>query len=426
MQKNKLSRKILFTLFTVCVYRVGTYIPVPFIDLSKLADFASVAKSGIFGMLNTFSGGSISRAAIFGLGVMPYITSSIVAQLVISSFPSLKKLRSEGGDGSKKIAFWTRALTLFVGFTQGMVFANSFVSAGLYSNVVSLSVFKLSVAFTMVVGTSILIWLGDICSKLGIVNGVSLIIFSGIIAEVPSDIAGVLDLARNGSITIIDLLFLFIIFATAMSFVVFVERSHRLIYVQYPRQEQSFAMSRRSLPKDNFIPLKLNTAGIIPPIFASAILLLPITIVTAFSSSGSSLSRFLATNLVHGKPFFILCDVIAIVFFSFFYNITIFDTDEIAENLRRGNVFIPGCRPGASTAQLLRSIVLRLSLIGSLYLSILCLVPELFSGKYGNTFLLGGTSSLIVVGVIMDAISNVQTSLLPAKYDRSNKRYDKV
>ena len=426
MDKGRLTNKIFFTILIVFVYRIGTYIPIPLIDLGKLASFASVARSGIFGLLDTFSGGSISRAAIFGLGVMPYITSSIVIQLVTAGIPSIKQMRADGGpEFNKKMNFWTRLITLVIGFTQGIVFANGFISSDLYSGNVSLAVFKMSVASTMLVGTCILIWLGDLCSKFGISNGISLIIFSGIVAELPSDVSRVFDLAKSGNITTIELLMLFVIFFAAMYFVVFVERSNRLVYVQYPRQEQNFMMGRRSVPRDNFIPLKLNTASIMPPIFASAILVLPIILVNVSGSQSSSFARFISLNLAHGRPLFILLYVICIIFFSYFYNTTVFDTDDIAENLRRSNVFIPGCRPGASTSQLLRSIVLRLSLIGSIYLSILCVVPELFNGKYGSTFLLGGTSSLIIVGVIMDAMVNIQTSMLPAKYEKSIRKYDK-
>ena len=425
MKHQALINKILFTVGILILYRFGTHIALPLINLSKLNEFAEMSKTGVFGMLNMFSGGSISRMSIFGLGVMPYITSSIVMQLVVASVPSLKQLKSEGEDGQRKISFYTKLLTIVIGMLQGFMFASSFIGSGVNEDIIGAGEFKLLCAVIMTISTMSLIWLGDMCTTYGVGNGTSLIIFTGIVAEAPTDLAKAFGLSQSGNITIIMLFALIAVFVATIFLVVFFERSNRLIYIQYPRQMQNFVGKRPSIPKENYLPLKVNTAGVIPPIFASAILILPATIVNIIGLKMSTVGNFVMTNFTHGQPVFVLCYTLLIVFFSFFYNSVIFDTDDIADNLKKSNVFIPGCRPGTATSALIKQIMGRLSLIGAAYLSVVCIIPELLSPIYGYSLLLGGTGVLIVVNVIIDTTMNIQTSILSSKYEKAFKKYDR-
>jgi preprotein translocase subunit SecY len=426
MKKGELTKRIMFAVMILVIYRFGTYVPLPSIDLAKMAEFAKVAKSGIFGMFNVFSGGSIARISIFGLGIMPYITSSIIMQLMAASVPALKQLKTDGGEaGQRKITLYTRYLTILVGIIQGFMFAGGFVSMGLYDGTGTIFMFKLTSAIIMLTSTMILIWLGELCTNKGIGNGTSLIIFAGIVAEAPRDLVNVFSLSKSGNISVLMLLLLFAVFAATIAFVVFFERANRLIYIQYPRQAQNFIGKKNQMPQENFLPLRVNTAGVVPPIFASALMLLPATFITVLGNSGSGFGDFVARHFTHGTVMYAITYVVLIVFFSFFYNSVIFDSDEIANNLKRSNVFIPGCRPGTATSELLRKIMMRLSVVGAAYLSVVCLVPEFLSPIYGYSFLLGGTGVLIVVNVIIDTVINIQTSMLSAKYEKALKKYDK-
>jgi len=276
----------------------------------------------------------------------------------------------------------------------------------------------------MMTSTMILIWLGEQCTLHGIGNGSSLIIFAGIVAESPRDLFSAFALSKSGNISVLMLIGLFAIFIATIVFVVLAERSNRLIYIQYPRQTHNFVGRKIDVPKQNFLPLKLNTAGVIPPIFASAVLLLPVTLVGVFGND-TNVGRFILTNLTHGKVLFILLYVTMILFFTFFYNSVIFEADEISENLKRSGVFIPGCRPGAPTSTLLRNILMKLSAVGGGYLVIICLIPELLSPIFGYSFLLGGTGVLIVVNVIIDTVVNIQTTMLYGKYEKMASKYSK-
>ena len=406
---NSLKKKILFTIGVLLFYRFGSFVPVPVVDINKLTAFAEMTNKGIFGMFNIFSGGAISRCSVFALGIMPYITASIIIQLVVATTPRLKQMKKEGGEAVyEKFNQYTKYLTILIGFAQAMGISSLLSSAGV-SDVDAMS-FKIICASTMLCGTFILVWLGNRITASGIGNGGSLIIFTGIIAESPRDLTNLLTMAKNGTVGPIFVFVIFAIFCATMLLVVLFEKSNRLVYIQYPQQMQ------------NFLPLKVNPAGVIPPIFASAVILLPATIASIFKDSGNVVVQFIIQNFNHGTPVFIIVDIILITFFSFFYNNVVFDAKDVAENLRKSNIFIPGTRPGEATAQLFRNIMNRLSLIGAIYLSVVCTIPELMLPRYGYSFVISGTSLLIVVNVITDTIVAIQTAMLPQKYAKTMRK----
>ncbi len=413
---NSLRNKIITTILIIMAYRFVTFVPLPFIDPTKIAEFSNLVKNGVFGMFNMLSGGSISRISVLALGIMPYITSSIIIQLLSASSETLKKLKQDGEAGQKKINNYMRYLTIAISLFQGFMMATGFVNMGLYTGYY-IFYFKIYSAFVMMTGTVFLLWLSDICTAKGVGNGTSIIICTGILAEAPRDLINVLSLSKSGSISPLMLLALFAIFIATIVFVIFAERSNRLITIQYPRQAYSYMGKMDDMSKHNFLPLKLNAPGVIPPIFASAILLFPATI-ASISEVGktSSIGVFLATQLTHGKPLFAICYSALIVFFCFFYNNVIFEVDDISNNLKKSGVFVPGYRPGTATSELLRKILNKLALVGASYLVIICMIPELLSPYFGYSFLLGGTGVLIVVNVIIDTIVGIQTQIMYAKY----------
>jgi preprotein translocase subunit SecY len=417
---DSLKGKIFFTILALISYRVGSFIPVPVVNIDQLSSFVEIANKGIFSMFNAFSGGSVGRVSIFALGMMPYITSSIIVQLIVATTPELKKMKKEGGDKvQEKFNQYTKYLAVLIGFAQGFSLASFLVSVGI--NDIEPLNFKIISAMTFVCGTFILIWLGNRISIKGIGSGTSLIIFTGIVAEMPKDVGNILNLAKNGNITVLALFFVFAVFLAITIIVVLFEKSHRLVYIQYPRQVQQFMQqNRQTMP--NFMPLKINPAGVIPPIFASSIILLPSTIAGIFKDSNNVLVQFILTNFTHGTLTFIILEIALIIFFSFFYNNVVFEPDEIANQLRKSNVFIPGTRPGTATAELFKKIMNRLSLIGAVYLSLVCSVPELLSPTYGYSFMIGGTGLLIVVNVITDTVAAIQTYLLPSRYEKTMRK----
>lgn len=419
-KERTLKDKIFFTLMILIIYRIGSFIPVPVVDVNKLAAFMEMTSKGIFGVFNLFSGGSIGRCSIFALGIMPYITASIIIQLVVATTPSLKAMKKEGGEAVyEKFNQYTKYLTILIGFGQAMGIS-ALLSASGISDASSFE-FKITCAFTMLCGTFILIWFGNRITARGIGNGGSLIIFTGIVAESPKDIGNLLTMAKNGTISAIVVFIIFAIFIATLLVVVLFEKSNRLVYIQYPQQIQQY-MQRNKQQMQNFLPLKVNPAGVIPPIFASAVILLPGTLAGAFKDSGNPIVQFILQNFMHGTPVYIVLEIFLITFFSFFYNNVVFDAKEVAENLRKSNIFIPGTRPGEATAQLFRNIMNRLSLIGAIYLSVVCTIPELVATKYGYSFMIGGTSLLIVVNVITDTIVAIQTALLPQKYAKNMRK----
>lgn len=423
-----LRKKIIFTLCVIVLYRIGSHIPLPTVDSTKIASMMQIAKSGVFGMFNTFSGGAMSRASIFVLGIMPYITASIIMQLLVVSYPALKKLKKDGGEqGARKISMYTKYLTILIAFAQGYSVASGLISMDVMKAGSGIVNAKLFSAFIIVVSTLIIMWLGDQITSHGIGNGSSIIIFSGIVAEAPKDMAGVFTSIKNGSMSGLDGVALIGIFILTCIMVVFCERVYRMIYIQYPRQNYHQFMNHKAGQNEqqNFIPLRLNTAGLIPPIFASAILLLPTTIMTFLPHNGDGTMQWIVTNLAHGRPLFIIMDIVLIMLFSYFYNTSIFDTEELVSGLRRSGAFIPGIRPGEQTAQYLSKTLKNISIIGGIYISSVCAVPELLSDKYGYSFLLGGTGLLIVCSVVNDVVTQIQTHNMSSKYEKVMRKYNK-
>ncbi|WP_146820380.1 preprotein translocase subunit SecY [Candidatus Deianiraea vastatrix] len=423
---DTLKKKIIFTLLVIVVYRLGSHIPLPTVDMAKLGEMAKIAKSGIFSMFNTFSGGAISRASIFALGIAPYITSSIIMQLLVASYPTLKRIKKEGGEqGAAKITQYTRYLTVFIAFFQGFSIATGLVAIDVIPSSGDVFSAKLLTAFVITVSTLIVMWMGDQITSHGIGNGSSVIIFAGIVSEAPRDLANVFTSIKTGSLTPMDGLGLFIMFGLTCLLVSFCERSFRMIYIQYPRQNYHQFMAKQQQAQQNqFIPLKINTAGVIPPIFASALLLLPTTIISMFADSTNEIAQMIVRNFNHGKPAFVIADVILILFFSYFYNTSLFETDDLVNGLRRNGAFIPGVRPGDQTSEYLKKTLKYLSFIGGGYLVVICGIPELMSSKYGYSFLLGGTGLLIVFSVINDVVVQFQTHMMSSKYEKAMKKYN--
>jgi len=416
-QKNDLRNRILFTIFILSVYRLGTYVPLPGIDPESLKTLMQSNQRGLLGMFNIFSGGAVSRMAIFALGIMPYISSSIIIQLLTGVSETFKNLKNQGEIGRKKITQYTRYGTVLLATIQGYG-----VSVGLEnSTAVVLDpgvYFKLTTVITLVAGTIFLMWLGEQITQRGIGNGISLIIFSGIVAEIPRALATTFELGRTGALSATTILFIFALILLTVAFIVFIERSVRKILINYPKRQMG---SKIYGGESSHLPLKINTAGVIPAIFASALLLLPIT----FSNFGFSESETfidISSLFSQGKPLYMLLYASGIIFFSFFYTSIVFNPKETAENLRKHGGYVPGIRPGERTAYFIEDILTKLTTIGALYLTLVCLMPEFLISKFPIPFYLGGTSVLIVVVVAMDTVSQVQTRLMSQQYESLIKK----
>lgn len=421
MLNKTLQKKILFTLGVLILYRIGTFISIPTVDIDKLSFFLNASKSGILSVFNTFSGGAISRASVFSLGIMPYISSSIIIQLAVATNPSWKSMKKDNPSlMQRKINIYTRYLAVLVSFIQAFGVVTYITKNNLLiSN--SKDVIFLSV-MSLCCGTFILIWLSDRLTIKGITNGTSVIIFGGIISEVPKDFINIFTMFNSGLITAFDIFIIFSIFILLSFLIILIERSNRLIHIQYPHQSQ--LMNRRdmqSLP--NFMPLKVNPAGIIPPIFSNSLMSFFLILISFLQNYNNSIINFISKNFSHGTILFIVIEIILIVSFSFFYNNISTNPKEISEQLRRAGVFVPGIRPGESTVKLFEKIIMRLSLIGGLYLSVLTSISELSFIKFGNLFFLSGISILIINNVVTDIILAIQTNSLPNKYQKINKRY---
>ena len=411
---TELKQRIWFTLAALVVYRVGTYIPLPGIDPVAYAQAFGNASQGVLGMINMFSGGAIQRLAIFALGIMPYISASIIMQLMTSVVPSLEQLKKEGEQGRKVINQYTRYGTVILGTLQAYGIAVGLESgAGIVTDPGWF--FKISTMITLVGGTMFLMWLGEQITARGIGNGISLIIFSGIVAGLPSAIAGTLELGRQGAISAPVILAVLVMAIAVIMFIVFVERAQRRLLIQYPKRQVGNRMFQGD---SSHLPLKLNTAGVIPPIFASSLLLLPAT-AAGFASSDSMpewMSRITAL-LGHGQPLYMVFFAVMIGFFAFFYTAIVFNPTDTADNLKRQGGFIPGIRPGERTAEYIDYVLTRITVAGALYLIIICLLPEFLISATGVPFYLGGTSLLIVVSVTMDTVAQVQGHLLANQYE---------
>ena len=408
-----LRQRIVFTVLLLMVYRLGTYIPVPGIDGTQLRQFMEDAGAGIGGILNMFTGGAISRMGIFALGIMPYISASIIVQLLSSMLPKFEQLKKEGDQGRKKLNQYTRYGTVFLAVFQAWGIAVS-IEAGDLAHDPGLY-FRLACVVTLVGGTMFLMWLGEQITARGIGNGVSLIIFTGIVAEIPAAIAQFFSQGRSGAISTPVILGVIIMVITVIAFVVFMERSLRKIHIQYPRRQVGMKVYDGG---SSHLPIKVNPAGVIPAIFASSLLLLPTTI-SAFS--GAATGPIMSTILAYfgpGQPLYLLFFTALIVFFSYFYTTNVaFKTEEVADNLKNQNGFIPGIRPGQRTVEYLDYVVNRILVLGSGYLALVCLLPEILRSQFAIPFYFGGTSVLIVVSVTMDTIQQVQSHLLAHQYE---------
>ncbi len=413
VKATDLRRRIVFALALLIVYRMGTYIPVPGIDGVALQDFMEDAQAGIGGMLNMFTGGAIGRMGIFALGIMPYISAAIIMQLLAAMVPSLQQLKKEGEQGRKKINQYTRYGTVLLATMQAWGLAISLESGDLVTEPGMF--FRLACVITLVGGTMFLMWLGEQITARGIGNGISLIIFVGIIAEVPSALAQFLSQGRTGAISPAVIIGVFIMVIAVLTFVVFMERALRKIHIQYPRRQVGQKMFDGGA---SHLPVKVNPAGVIPAIFASSLLLLPTTLATF---SGQQTGPMMSTILAYfgpGQPLYLLFFTAMIVFFTFFYTFNVsFKTEDVAENLKNQNGFIPGIRPGKRTEEYLDYVVNRIVTLGASYLAAVCLLPEILRGQLGIPFYFGGTSVLIVVAVTMDTINQVQSHLLAHQYE---------
>ncbi|MQY43474.1 preprotein translocase subunit SecY [Epibacterium sp. SM1969] len=409
-----LRNRILFTIGLLIVYRLGTFIPVPGIDTNALREFMESAGAGIGGMVSMFTGGALGRMGIFALGIMPYISASIIVQLLTSMVPALEQLKKEGEQGRKKINQYTRYGTVLLATAQSYGLAVSLESGelatdpGLY--------FRLACMITLIGGTMFLMWLGEQITNRGIGNGISLIIFVGIIAEVPSAIAQFFASGRSGALSPAVILAVMLMIVGIIMFVVFMERALRKIHIQYPRRQVGMKVYDGG---SSHLPIKVNPAGVIPAIFASSLLLLPTTIAT-FSTGAATgpVMSWLLANFGPGQPLYLLFFVSMIAFFAYFYTFNVaFKPEDVADNLKNQNGFVPGIRPGAKTAEYLEYVVNRVLVLGSAYLAAVCLLPEILRGQLSIPVYFGGTSVLIVVSVTMDTIQQVQSHLLAHQYE---------
>jgi len=415
---TELHKRIWFTLLALIVYRIGTHIPIPGIDSAAFAQAFSGQSKGILGMFNMFSGGAVQRMAIFSLNVMPYISASIIVQLLGTIYPPWEKLRKEGGEaGRKQLNQYTRYLTVVLALFQSFGIAAGLSSSpGLVVNPGPF--FLVSTVVTLTGGTMFLMWLGEQITSRGVGNGVSLIIFAGIVAVLPQGLAQMFSMTRTGALSG-GAVFLIVALAIAVVFaIVFMERSQRRLLVQYPKRQQG---NRMFGGDTSFLPLKINTSGVIPPIFASSLLLLPATVMgflaTADLPGWAQWLPGAVGQLQHGRPLFMVFYGGLIVFFCFFYTSVVFNPEDTAENLRKYGGFLPGIRPGKRTAEYLDFVLTRLTVIGAAYIAVVCLMPEALIGFYNAPFYLGGTSILIVVSVTMDTVTQIQSHLLAHQYE---------
>jgi preprotein translocase subunit SecY len=410
---SDLRQRIFFTIGLLIVYRLGTYIPVPGIDGDALREFMSDASQTVGGMLNMFTGGALSRMGIFALGIMPYISASIIVQLLGTMYGPWQQLKKEGEQGRKKLNQYTRYGTVALAILQGYGIAMSIQGGGLAHNPGLF--FIASCVITLVGGTMFLMWLGEQITARGIGNGISLIIFVGIVAEIPAAIAQFFAQGRSGALSTPVILGIIVMVIAVITFVVFMERALRKISILYPRRQVGMKVYEGG---SSHLPIKVNPAGVIPAIFASSILLLPTTVSTFSGGSTNPVLSWLAANLGYGQPLHLLFLAAMIVFFAYFYTLNVsFKVDEVAENLKNQNASVPGIRPGKKTEEYLEYVVNRILVLGSAYLAAVCLLPEVLIAELGIPFYFGGTSVLIVVSVTMDTIQQVQSHLLAHQYE---------
>lgn len=419
--ENDLKSRVLFTLLVLFVCRIGSFIPIAGVNAFAMSEFAAQNQGGILGMFNVLSGGSLARMSIFALAIMPYITASIIINLLSMGYKPFEDMKKEGESGRKKINQITRALTVVLASFQAYGMAYALLNTSSNGNpivVINASFFVVSTVVTLVVGTMLLMWLGEQITARGIGNGSSLIIFIGIVSGLPSAFISTFELARKGSISPVLALGIVALVIVMIVLIVFFERAQRKVLVQYPKRQ----VGNKIYGGDStYLPLKLNTAGVIPPIFASSLLLFPLTVGSLSSRAGSWMEEIMI-HLNRGKPLYIILSATLIIFFSFFYTAVVFNSEETANNLRKYGAYVPGRRPGAHTAEYFDYLLTRLTVIGSLYLCAVCLIPELIASKVSLTFALGGTSMLIVVNVVLDTFTQVQTYMFSSKYENVIKK----
>ncbi|PPR74797.1 MAG: Protein translocase subunit SecY [Alphaproteobacteria bacterium MarineAlpha3_Bin4] len=414
---TELKKRIWFTLSVLIIYRLGTYIPLPGINPGVLQDIFRQNQGGILGMFDMFAGGALGRMAIFALNIMPYISASIIMQLMSAVSPQLEAIKKEGESGRKKINQYTRYGTVLIASLQAYGIASGIegmtssqgpavANPGLF--------FRFTVVVTLVGGTIFLMWLGEQITQRGVGNGISLIIFSGIVANLPSALAGTLELGRTGALSTAFIIFLLFMAAAVIYFIVFVERAQRRIIIQYPKRQRGNKMTGG---ESSHLPLKINTAGVIPPIFASSLLLMPITVISFSAGQGPEWMTTVAAYLGRGQPVYLILYISMVVFFAFFYTAVVFNPADTADNLKKYGGFMPGIRPGKNTADYLDRVLTRLTVVGAAYLAVICLLPELLISRFSVPFYFGGTSLLIVVTVTMDTIAQVQSHLLAHQYE---------
>ena len=420
---GELRQRLIFLVLALLVFRLGAHIPVPGIDPDQLAQLFSGQKDGILGMFNLFSGGALSRFTVFALGIMPYISASIIMQLMTIVVPSLESLKKEGQAGQRKITQYTRYGTVFLAMFQALGISVALqAQPGLVINPGLM--FELNTVVTLVTGTMFLMWLGEQITERGLGNGISIIIFGGIVSGLPTAIGSLLELVRTGSMNILSALLIVIICIAVTYFVVFVERGQRRILVNYAKRQVG---NKVYGGQSSYFPLKLNMAGVIPPIFASSIILFPATIAGWFTSGEqtnmfSRIIKDLAATLAPGQPVYTILYAAAIIFFCFFYTALVFNSRETADNLKKSGAFVPGIRPGDQTGRYIDKILVRLTLAGAIYMVLVCLLPEFLVLKYNVPFYFGGTSLLIIVVVAMDFMAQVQSFVMQQQYGSLMKK----
>ena len=414
---TELKKRIWFTLGALIVYRLGTFIPLPGIDPAVLADIFRQNQGGILGMFDMFAGGALGRMSIFALNIMPYISASIIMQLMSAVSPQMEAMKKEGESGRKRINQYTRYLTVAIcvlqsyGISVGIEGMSSSQGAAVGNPGMF---FRMSVVITLTGGTLFLMWLGEQITARGIGNGISLIIMAGIVANLPSALASTLELGRTGALSTGFIIFLLVMSVAAIYFIVFVERAQRRIIIQYPKRQRGNKMMGG---ESSHLPLKINTAGVIPPIFASSILLMPITVMSFSAGQGPEWMTTVAAYLGRGQPAYLFIYISLVVFFAFFYTAVVFNPEETADNLKKYGGFVPGIRPGKNTAEYLDKVLTRLTVVGASYLALICLLPELLISRFSVPFYFGGTSLLIVVTVTMDTVAQIQSHLLAHQYE---------
>ncbi len=415
---TELKQRLLFLVGALIVYRIGTFVPVPGVDPVQLSRLFAEQQGTILDMFNMFSGGALQRFSVLALGIMPYISAAIIMQLLTVVVPKLEQLKKEGEAGRRKITQYTRYGTLVLATFQAIGISIALESQGV---VVEAGLgFRVTAAVTLVTGTMFLMWLGEQVTERGIGNGISMIIFAGIVAGLPAAVGSTLELARTGQMHVLTIILVFAIVLLVTAFVVFVERGQRRITVNYAKRQVG---RRMYAGQSSHLPLKLNMAGVIPPIFASSIILFPATLGGWFGTSeGMGWMKDLAQTLSPGQPLYIMFYAVAIVFFCFFYTALVFDSRDTADNLKRAGAFIPGIRPGTQTAQYIDQVMTRLTMAGAIYITAVCLLPEFMTLKWGVPFYFGGTSLLIIVIVVMDFMSQVQAHLMSHQYEGLMKK----